>query len=316
MKKKDKPMIARIAVLAVAAIMIIGVFVSALNNINAAEATEVVIDSFTSGKLNSALDEKRGSLDINNITSVTVKSGTLTPDDLSVLKNLSSCEKIDLSGTDLESKKIDDYSFSGRSLTSVKLPKNTEIIGAGAFSGCGLLKEVIFPDTLKEIGNRAFESCSALTEIIIPQNIIKIDECAFRSCSKLEKVVIKAKEAPELVGNEVFVSDAKIEIPGNGSGYDEWKNTVKGSDTSDNSTAETSSEALTEPTAETSAEISQTEAVTDSENNSDPIVVSKTINFSMSSIIVITAVISVIVTALIYTLVIVLIHKLKKPKNQ
>ncbi len=316
MKKKDKPMVARIAVLAVAAIMIIGVFISALKSISAEEATEVVIDSFTSGQLNSALDEKRGSLDINNITSVTVKSGTLTPDDLSVLKNLSSCEKIDLSGTDLESKKIDDYSFSGRSLTSVKLPKNTEIIGAGAFSGCGLLKEVIFPDTLKEIGNRAFESCSALTEITIPQNIVKIDECAFRSCSKLEKVVIKAKEAPELVGNEVFVSDAKIEIPGNGSGYDEWKNTVKGNDTSDNSTAETSSEALTEPTAETSAEISQTETQTSLSNNSDPIVVSKTINFSMSSIIVITAVISVIVTALIYTLVIVLIHKLKKPKNQ
>lgn len=312
MKKKDKPMVARIAVLAVAAIMIIGVFVSALNNINAAEATEVVIDSFTSGQLNSTFEEKRGSLDINNITSVTVKSGTLTSDDLSVLKNLSSCEKIDLSGTTLESKKIDDYSFSGRSLTSIKLPKNAEIIGAGAFSGCGLLKEVILPDTLKEIGNRSFESCSALMEITIPQNIVKIDECAFRSCSKLKKVVVKAQTAPELVGNEVFASDAKIEIPGNGSGYDEWKNTVKGSNTSDDSSADTSSEAL----AETTSEISQTETVNDSESNSDPIVVSKTINFSMSSIIVITAVISVIATALVYTLIIVLIHKLKKPKNQ
>lgn len=234
---KKKSLIARIIVLVVAAVMFIGIIFSAVQAI-AAESNDVVIENVTSGQLRTEFDKARGSIDQNNVSSLVVKAGVVSENDLTLLQNLSSCKVIDLSGTTLDGTKINDYLLSGRNIISIKLPMNTKIIGNGAFSGCSSLTEIIIPDTVNEIGNRAFESCSSLKTITLPQNINKIDECAFRGCSSLKEVIIKNQNAPQLVGNEVFGKDVKITVPESSNGYDKWDN-VKKSDATSSTTDET-----------------------------------------------------------------------------
>lgn len=201
MKQKKKSILSKIIVLVLAALILIGTFISAV--INAAEP-DIIINSFTTGQLREAFEKAKGKIDQNSIKRVFVRGGTLSDNDMYLFQGLSSCEVVDLSAAELESGKIPQYLFSGRSaLTTVRLPVNTEEIGNGAFSGCHLLTDVSMPSSVTKIGDMAFENCEALKEIIISKDIEELGDNVFRGCSSLEKVTFNSEKQPTMGDNAI-----------------------------------------------------------------------------------------------------------------
>ena len=90
------------------------------------------------------------------------------------------CEKlakIDMSGTAVSA--IGDLAFSGCTvLSEVKFPDTLGSIGSGAFAVCPALTEVELPQYLKSIGQSAFMG-TGLSRIIIPSSVEEIGYCAF-----------------------------------------------------------------------------------------------------------------------------------------
>lgn len=74
-------------------------------------------------------------------------------------------------------------------LETVKLPKNIQVIDAGAFQRTAI-NEIDLPESVRLIDNSAFDGCSELTEITIPGGVTEIGECSFLKCGKLKKVNI------------------------------------------------------------------------------------------------------------------------------
>ena len=94
--------------------------------------------------------------------------------------------KLDMSGCDVEDGLIPDYGFRGYMsssawFTSLKLPRNLETIGEGAFTYVHV-ETIDFPSTLRVIGNSAFFNASVLKSIIIPEGTIEIGDRAFCFC--------------------------------------------------------------------------------------------------------------------------------------
>ena len=91
--------------------------------------------------------------------------------------DLYTMEKIDLSGTNVID--IESYAFSGCTmLKEITFPDTLEYIGGGAFARCKSLSEVTLPDSLMEIGQYAFAD-TGLKEIIIPDSVENIGYSAF-----------------------------------------------------------------------------------------------------------------------------------------
>jgi len=130
---------------------------------------------------------------------------------------------------------IDDYCFEESEIQSVKIGKNVQTIGKGAFIYCTLLKEVTIPASvshigtgteymasvgafahctqlekvtfeknsqLKFIGNDTFENCGVLTKIEIPQSLESMGYDAFAYCTSLKEIRIPA--SVESVGDGAF----------------------------------------------------------------------------------------------------------------
>ena len=93
------------------------------------------------------------------------------------------------------------------------VPKDTVIIGDGAFAGNGHLKAVELPEALKEIGKDAFRGCSLLADITIPGSVERIGAYAFAGCSLKE---ISIPEGITELGNGLFSDNAglrKVRLP-------------------------------------------------------------------------------------------------------
>lgn len=215
MKYKKKKLIMRIIMIVIAALMFLGVAMSGL--VMAFAAEDVTVEAFESGSLYNAFNEAKEDTDQNNVKSFTVKSGIVSSADFSMFGNLSSCEIIDLSGTEFEGGKIPDNFMSGRRVSRFYAPKNITTIGNNAFSGCGNLKKLSFTNSLEMVGNRAFESCSALTSVYFPESLELVDECAFRG-SGLTDIYFYGN-APE-ARSEAFPTSATIHITENATGFD------------------------------------------------------------------------------------------------
>ena len=85
------------------------------------------------------------------------------------------------------------YNSTSESSTTYYIPEtlksvmvtDTTTIGDGAFSGCGGLVDVTFPDSVINIGNRAFSGCSGLSTISIPAAVRRVGAYAFAGCEDL-----------------------------------------------------------------------------------------------------------------------------------
>ena len=64
-------------------------------------------------------------------------------------------------------------------LTSIKIPQATELIGEEAFLNCTSMKQVTIPETVIRIGDRAFYGCSNLKDFQCSSDTI-VSEDAFK----------------------------------------------------------------------------------------------------------------------------------------
>lgn len=117
---------------------------------------------------------------------------------------------------------------SGRRITKYIGPKEGQVIipaqidgikvteiGAGAFSGCTGLTNIIIPGTVIEIWYDAFNGCSDLVNITVPDSVIEIGESAFACCTNLASFNIpKYIQTIELSAFICCESLTNITIPG------------------------------------------------------------------------------------------------------
>ncbi len=321
MKYKKKKLVMRIIMIVIAVLMFVGIAFSGL--VTAFAAENVTVETFESGSLYNAFNEAKEDTDQNNVKSFTVKSGVVSSADFSMFGNLSSCEIIDLSGTEFEGGKIPDNFMSGRRVSEFYAPKNITTIGNNAFSGCGNLKKLSFTNSLDTVGNRAFESCSALTSVYFPESLKLVDECAFRG-SGLTDIYFYGN-APE-ARSEAFPTSATIHITENAAGFDAdfWKsyNIVK--DVENNNTpAETTVGAVSEETtAPIENEIPDETTVTEqtygafAEESEKAETVSGNVKNSNTAVIVIVIAAAVVVIAVVVAAAIIIIMMQKKDNKR
>ena len=75
-------------------------------------------------------------------------------------------------------------------------------IGARAFSGCTLVRQVVMPETVEAIGAYAFYGCTSLRgPLVIGANVMSIGESAFYGCSSLSEVYFRARECTFMGGS-------------------------------------------------------------------------------------------------------------------
>lgn len=210
-KQKIKRIVLKIMVLILAAAMMLGIVLQAAVYAYADDAeTTVVIDSFKTGSLWTAIDKEKGKLDQNNVKSLVVSGGTMNADDVSSILMLSNIEYIDFSKTEIEKGKLSDAALSGRNrLSYISLPSNTKTIGNSAFNNCKQLKTVVMPETVTAIGSNAFESCESLEAIDLSPNITTIGDAAFRNCLSLKAITIP--EGVSGIGANTFSKCQKLE---------------------------------------------------------------------------------------------------------
>ncbi len=116
---------------------------------------------------------------------------------------------------------LPDDAFSGcGQLTTLRLPKNIQTLGARVFKNCRSLTELEIPSHIKSIGAEAFSGCSslatlsmpdelavindgtfagtALTTVSLPITVAEIGQQAFANCSKLTRVDVKTFQPASL----------------------------------------------------------------------------------------------------------------------
>ena len=111
-------------------------------------------------------------------------------------------------------KSIDDYTFCGAAITSIKLPSSVTKIRTCAFENCSSLTSFPSSENLKVIGYRAFCGCSSFKEITVSEGVEKIDQMAFQYCSNL--TAIHLPQSLLSIGKFAFIGCnelTSIEIP-------------------------------------------------------------------------------------------------------
>lgn len=188
---KKKSLVIRILVVAVAALLLLGIFVLPFKSLAAENEENIIVRSFETGKLADAISEAADGTDYNFIKNVAVASGTLNAADYSALLSIPNLEVLDLSKTSTENGIIPENALPSRNqLSTVVLPENTVEIGKNAFSGNRKLVKVTMPATVKKIDDYAFASCEALTNFPISDAVEYIGEGAFQDCKAITEFVI------------------------------------------------------------------------------------------------------------------------------
>ena len=109
--------------------------------------------------------------------------------------------------------KVGEKAFAFNSaLLSVKIPKNTDIFEAGAFSYCMRLENIIFEDGIEKIPNGMFAHCGIKT-LSLPPSLKVVEGDAFSSCYLVETLILN--EGLERIERYAFsrVSPKSISLP-------------------------------------------------------------------------------------------------------
>lgn len=194
--EKKKKNIIRIIMLVMALLMIMSfVLLPAANSVSAEEITDVVVDSFETGKLSEAIEKAKDGTDLNLIKKIAVSGGTLNAQDYAAICGYPNIEFLELAGCDTENGIVPEGCLQSRNqLTYISLPKNTETIGTRALAGNRVLLKVSIPSTLRHIGDYAFEGCESVEQFSVPAELETMGTAAFSDCKAL-----KSFELPEAI---------------------------------------------------------------------------------------------------------------------
>lgn len=100
-----------------------------------------------------------------------------------------------------------------RSLTSIKIPNGTTMIGFEAFNGCKSLASVEIPSSVTKIGSHAFNICESLASIDIPSSVTEIGIYAFAFCKSLASVEMSSVTTIKGSAFKGCTALTEIEIP-------------------------------------------------------------------------------------------------------
>jgi len=71
-----------------------------------------------------------------------------------------------------------------------EIPSSVKTIGDYAFSGCGKISEVAFPEELTQIGKAAFKECRSLGRVNLPCGVVTLKEDTFSYCSRMTYIAL------------------------------------------------------------------------------------------------------------------------------
>ena len=94
-------------------------------------------------------------------------------------------------------------------LRSISLGKGISSIPVSCFASCGLLNNVVIPDSVTEIGVNAFNGCTSLNSIKLSNKIKKIPDYCFGRCG-FETFMISDDLSIEELGNALFQACPKL----------------------------------------------------------------------------------------------------------
>ena len=100
-----------------------------------------------------------------------------------------------------------------RTLTSIKIPNGTTIIGTEVFDSCKSLASVEIPSSVTKIESMAFEHCESLASIDIPSSVTEIGIYAFAYCTSLASVEMSAVTTIKGSAFRGCTALTEIEIP-------------------------------------------------------------------------------------------------------
>ncbi|MBO4802807.1 MAG: C10 family peptidase [Bacteroidaceae bacterium] len=104
---------------------------------------------------------------------------------------------------------IPDSAFAGcSSLTNISLPEHIETIGAAAFRGAKVLKNLLLPTGVKRVGEGAFADCRALTSLSLTEGVTAIAAETFRGCVAFTSFDLPA--AVTSIGDRAFAECTKL----------------------------------------------------------------------------------------------------------
>ena len=93
--------------------------------------------------------------------------------------------------------------FYNASLQKIELHDGIKRIGAGAFTGCSQLKEIVLPEHIDTLPDHVFQG-SGLTSITIPKKVQRIEGFAFDRCENLVSVVFDRDSELDYIGHDCF----------------------------------------------------------------------------------------------------------------
>ncbi len=101
---------------------------------------------------------------------------------------------------------IADLAFTSAEIETVHFPRSLLRIGSNAFSECGFLRRISFPQRcrLRKIGSEAFRD-TILTELKLPSELEKIGDKAFLGCEYLEEIKFPSGCGLLEIGRDAFL---------------------------------------------------------------------------------------------------------------
>lgn len=93
--------------------------------------------------------------------------------------------------------------------TSLTIPADVRVIGAGAFKNCEKLEKLDVGPTTEVMLAEAFRGCKRLSSFVLPKNIRAVGESAFRDCTALRSVIVENEEIE--LGERAFENCAVLQ---------------------------------------------------------------------------------------------------------